>query len=218
MPPVVSVGSRVAYLARDRAAKGVGCELGRDREIGVGMLGYAFMGKALRERLQQDLVHDLRRRSARRGDRGPRREAVSEAAERFGFDRWTMSWEDLMSDPRRALRQPHPNSLHAEPTISAAEPGSTSCARSRSGATRGELRDLAPGGSDRSEAPLCLQLPLRTTQSRLAREMIDAGDSKPEIATFAGDISRTGAIRPSRCGGSTARLQAPGLSATSPAP
>ena len=62
---------------------------------------------------------------------------MSEAAERYGFERWTTDWQELVADPAIGLLDNlGPNSLHAEPTIAAAEAGKpTSSARSRSGAT-----------------------------------------------------------------------------------
>ena len=49
---------------------------------------------------------------------------MSEAAERYGFERWTTDWQELVADPAIGLLDNlGPNSLHAEPTIAAAEAG-----------------------------------------------------------------------------------------------
>src|SRR5207245_11371954 len=95
-------------------------------EIGVGMLGYAFMGKAHSNAfrtlaymawpppLEPRLVSIAGRDAA----------AVSEAAGRYGFERWTTDWRELVSDPDAELfDNSGPNNLHAEPAIAAAEGG-----------------------------------------------------------------------------------------------
>ena len=51
-------------------------------------------------------------------------DAVAEAALRYGFERWTTDWHDLVADPAVQLfDNSGPNSFHAEPTIAAAEAG-----------------------------------------------------------------------------------------------
>ena len=69
--------------------------------IGIGMLGYAFMGKAHSNAFKKigyvpwpppyapRLVSIAGRNAA----------AVEEAARRYGYDRWTTSWEDVVNDP-----------------------------------------------------------------------------------------------------------------------
>ena len=95
-------------------------------EIGVGMLGYAFMGKAHSNAFRKleymawplPLVPRLVAIAGRNED------AVAEAARRYGYERYTTDWHDLVSDPAIGLfDNGGPNSLHAEPTIAAAEAG-----------------------------------------------------------------------------------------------
>jgi predicted dehydrogenase len=95
-------------------------------EIGVGMLGYAFMGKAHSNAFRQvgtmawpcPLVPKLTAIAGR--DEA----AVVEAAERYGYERWVTDWRDLVSDPEVGLfDNGGPNDVHAEPTIAAAEAG-----------------------------------------------------------------------------------------------
>ena len=94
--------------------------------IGVGMLGYAFMGKAhsnayktLRYMtwpppLMPELVSIA----------GRNEQAVSEAARRYGFTEYVTDWRALIADERVQLfDNSGPNNLHAEPTIAAAEAG-----------------------------------------------------------------------------------------------
>jgi predicted dehydrogenase len=99
---------------------------GQPQEIGVGMLGYAFMGK----------VHSSAFLAVRHiawpppllprlvAIAGRNESAVSQAASRYGYERWTTDWRDVVADPTVGLfDNGGPNSLHAEPTIAAAESG-----------------------------------------------------------------------------------------------
>src|SRR6478752_791219 len=95
-------------------------------EIGVGMLGYAFMGKAHSNAFKKiayimwppPLVPRLV------GIAGRNAEAVGEAAKRYGYAYATSDWRDLVADDSIGLfDNGGPNSLHAEPTIAAAESG-----------------------------------------------------------------------------------------------
>src|SRR6266576_4386096 len=93
-------------------------------EIGVGMLGYAFMGKAHSNAFKKiayitwppPLVPRLV------GISGRNAEAVGEAAERYGYEYATSDWRELVADDRVGLfDNGGPNWLHAEPTVAAAE-------------------------------------------------------------------------------------------------
>jgi predicted dehydrogenase len=99
---------------------------GEVKPIGIGMLGYAFMGKAHSNAyktlgymtwpppLMPQLVAIA----------GRNEEAVAEAAERYGFADHVTDWRALVSDDRVGLfDNAGPNNLHAEPTIAAAEAG-----------------------------------------------------------------------------------------------
>src|SRR5215813_5951531 len=88
--------------------------------VGIGMLGYAFMGKAHANAYKTlaymtwppPLVPELVAIAGRN------EEAVSEAARRYGFATYVTDWRDLVSDPGVTLfDNSGPNDLHAEPTI-----------------------------------------------------------------------------------------------------
>jgi predicted dehydrogenase len=94
--------------------------------IGVGMLGYAFMGKAHANGYKKlaymawppPLIPRLVSLAGR--DEA----AVSEAARRYGFERHVTDWHELVSDSEVQLfDNGGPNNLHAEPSVSAAEAG-----------------------------------------------------------------------------------------------
>jgi predicted dehydrogenase len=113
--------SEVGFVTMGKAA---GAE--EVKPIGVGMLGYAFMGKAHSNAyktlaymtwpppLMPQLVAIA----------GRNEEAVSEAARRYGFAEHVTDWKALVADDRIQLfDNAGPNNLHAEPTIAAAEAG-----------------------------------------------------------------------------------------------
>jgi predicted dehydrogenase len=93
-------------------------------DIGIGMLGYAFMGKAHSNAFKKiaymtwppPLVPRLI------GIAGRNEEAVSEAATRYGYEYATTDWRDLVADERIGLfDNGGPNSLHGEATVAAAQ-------------------------------------------------------------------------------------------------
>ena len=131
--------------------------------------------KAHSNALPQDRVHDAgRRRFGRGSSRSPGRneEAVSGAAARYGYERWTTDWRDLVADPRSGSfdnRRPRTRSTPSRP-IAAAEAGKPSSARSRSAgtptrATTSGRRVAATG----RQAPMRVQLPLRPCRPPRAR-------------------------------------------------
>ena len=96
------------------------------KAIGVGMLGYAFMGKAHSNAYKTlaymtwppPLMPQLVAIAGRNAD------AVAEAARRYGFAEHVTDWHALVADDRVQLfDNAGPNNLHAEPTIAAAEAG-----------------------------------------------------------------------------------------------
>src|SRR3954453_6315667 len=94
--------------------------------IGVGMLGYAFMGKAHTNAYKTlaymtwppPLVPELVAVAGRT------EEAVAEAATRYGFADHVTDWKAIVADDRIGLfDNVGPNDLHAAPPIAAAEAG-----------------------------------------------------------------------------------------------
>jgi predicted dehydrogenase len=95
-------------------------------EVGVGMLGYAFMGKAHTNAYKTipymmyppPAVPRLVAIAGR--DQG----ACEEAARRYGYETFYTDWRDLIADDRvQLLDNGGPNNAHAEPSIAAAEAG-----------------------------------------------------------------------------------------------
>jgi predicted dehydrogenase len=94
--------------------------------IGIGLLGYGFMGRAHAHALKT-LTHMIwppPLECELVAIAGRNRDAVEEAARRFGFVEAVSDWRALVSDPRIELfDNVGPNGVHAEPTIAAAQAG-----------------------------------------------------------------------------------------------
>jgi predicted dehydrogenase len=95
-------------------------------EIGVGMLGYAFMGKAHTNAYKKIPYMMYPPPAVPRlvAVAGRDEAAVAEAARRYGYEGYYTDWRDLVADDRVQLfDNGGPNDLHAEPSIAAAEAG-----------------------------------------------------------------------------------------------
>jgi predicted dehydrogenase len=152
------------------------------------MLGYAFMGKAhsnaLRKIAYMTWPPPLRPRLV--AIAGRHEEAVSTAARRYGYERWTTDWRDLVSDPGIGLfDNGGPNSLHAEPTIAAAEAGKHVICEKPLGRDADESYEIWKRVAATGVKHLCAFNYRFVPAVRLAREMIDAGELG-EIRHFRG--------------------------------
>jgi predicted dehydrogenase len=164
---------RVAFVTQGetRAA-------GEIREIGIGMLGYAFMGKAHSNAYLQmpymfwpppakpKLIAICGRNEA----------AVREAARRYGYERACTDWHDLVEDERiQIFDNGAPNNIHAEPCIEAAKAGKhVLCEKplARDGAeAEAMLEAVRKAGVKHSCAFNCRLVPA----VRLARDIVDSG-------------------------------------------
>ena len=142
--------------------------------IGVGMLGYGFMGKAHSNAyktlaymtwpppLMPQLVSIA----------GRNEEAVAGAARRYGFADSVTDWRSIIADDRVGVfDNSGPNNFHAEPTIAAAEAGKHVICEKPLGRDRGRgLRDVEARRRDRREGDVRLQLPLRAGRAAGARD------------------------------------------------
>jgi predicted dehydrogenase len=157
-------------------------------EIGVGMLGYAFMGKAHSNAFRKieymtwppPLVPRLV------GIAGRNEEAVGEAAERYGYAYATTDWRELVADERIGLfDNGGPNSLHAEPTIAAAEAGKHVVCEKPLGRDADESYEIWRRVAATGVKHLCAFNYRFVPAVRLARELIEAGELG-EIRHFRG--------------------------------
>jgi predicted dehydrogenase len=152
------------------------------------MLGYAFMGKAHSNAFKKiaymtwppPLVPRLVSIAGRNA------EAVRNAAERYGYERWTTDWHDLVGDPSIGLfDNGGPNSLHAEPTIAAAEAGKHVICEKPLGRTADESFEIWQRVAAAGVKHLCAFNYRFVPANRLARDMIEAGELG-EIRHFRG--------------------------------
>jgi predicted dehydrogenase len=95
-------------------------------KVGVGMLGYAFMGKAHTNAMKTiphmmyppPAIPELAAICGRSED------AVAEAARRYGYKKYYTDWEAMLADDEvQVLDNGTPNNMHAAPSIAAAEAG-----------------------------------------------------------------------------------------------
>jgi predicted dehydrogenase len=157
-------------------------------EIGVGMLGYAFMGKAHSNAFKKIAYITWPPPLAPRliGIAGRDAEAVGEAAERYGYEYATGDWRELVADERIGLfDNGGPNSLHAEPTIAAAEAGKHVICEKPLGRDAEESFDIWRRVAATGVKHLCAFNYRFVPAVRLAREMIEAGELG-EIRHFRG--------------------------------
>ena len=115
----MSEGSGFTSMAGARAE-------GDAPEIGVGMLGYAFMGKA-HSHAMLNIAHMMYPPPAVPrlvGIAGRDEQAVAEAARRYGYSGYYTDWRAMLdNDDIQLFDNGGPNDTHAEPCIVAAERG-----------------------------------------------------------------------------------------------
>ena len=149
------------------------------RTIGVGMLGYAFMGKAHANAYRTisymtwppPLVPRLVAVAGRT------EEAVAEAARRYGVEEYATDWRNLVSnDEVELFDNSGPNNLHAEPTIAAAEAGKHVICEKPLARTADESYDVWQRVAAAGVKHMCGFNYRFVPAVRLAREMLEAGD------------------------------------------
>jgi predicted dehydrogenase len=148
-------------------------------EIGVGMLGYAFMGKAHSNayRTLAYMTWPPPLRPVLVGIAGRDEAAVAEAARRYGFATHVTDWRRLVDDDRVALfDNAGPNNLHAEPTIAAARSGKHVLCEKPLGRTAAESYDIWQAAAGAGVKHMCAFNYRFVPAVRLAREMIEAGE------------------------------------------
>lgn len=94
--------------------------------LGIGMLGYAFMGKAHSNAFKKlpYMMYPPVAIPRLVGVAGRSETGVQEAAKRYGYEYGTTDWRRLIDDPNiQVFDNGGPNDAHAEPTIAAAQAG-----------------------------------------------------------------------------------------------
>ena len=99
---------------------------GEAPKIGVGMMGYAFMGKAHTNALKKlpYMIYPPPAEPVLVAISGRSEDAVKEAAKRYGYASYYTDWKKMLKDDRVQLfDNSGPNDAHAEPCIAAARAG-----------------------------------------------------------------------------------------------
>lgn len=145
--------------------------------IGVGMLGYAFMGKAHSRAfdavrlLDPPLVPELLSISGRNPD------ALEAARARYGWAEGVSDWREQVADERIGLfDNGGPNSLHAEPTIAAVRAGKHVLCEKPLGRTAEESHEIWVEAEKAGVVHMCGFNYRFVPAVRLARELLEAGE------------------------------------------
>jgi predicted dehydrogenase len=147
--------------------------------IGIGMLGYGFMGKAHSNAYKTlaymtwppPLLPQLVSIAGRN------EEAVAGAARRYGFTDHVTDWKTMIADPRIGVfDNSGPNNFHAEPTIAAAEAGKHVICEKPLGRTADEAYDTFKRVQATGVKAMCAFNYRFVPAVRLAREIIASGD------------------------------------------
>ena len=99
---------------------------GEAPQVGIGMLGYAFMGKAHSNAYKKIpyMMYPPPAAPVLAAICGRNADAVAEAARRYGYAKYYTDWRDMLKDESVQLfDNGGPNALHAEPSIVAAQAG-----------------------------------------------------------------------------------------------
>src|SRR3954452_23278599 len=156
--------------------------------IGVGMLGYAFMGRAhanaYRTVAYMTWPPPLAPRLVTIAGRDEA--AVREAAQRYGFERYATDWRELVGDGEVELfDNGGPNNLHAEPAIAAAEAGKHVVCEKPLGRDAAESYEMWQRVQATGVVHMCAFNYRFVPAVRLARRRIGGGELG-EIHTFRG--------------------------------
>ena len=147
--------------------------------IGIGMLGYAFMGKAHSNALKKIAYMTWPPPYIPRlvAISGRTEAAVQEAARRYGYEKWSTSWEDVVADPDvQIFDNGGPNDMHAEPTIAAAKAGKHVICEKPLGRTADESYEIWKAVAETGVKHMTAFNYRFYPAIRLAKEMIDAGE------------------------------------------
>ena len=150
-----------------------------EETIGVGMLGYAFMGKAHSNAYKTLSYMTWPPPYLPRlvSIAGRNEEAVAEAARRYGFEGYVTDWRELVQDERIALfDNSGPNNLHTEPSIAAAEAGKHVICEKPLGRDANESHEAWQRVQAAGVKHMCAFNYRFVPAVRLARQMIEAGE------------------------------------------
>lgn len=153
-------------------------EVGEIPELGIGMLGYAFMGKAHSNAYRKipyiywppaalpKLVTICGRSAA----------AVAEAAQKFGYEKSCLDWHEMVDDPAiHVLDNGGPNNIHAEPCIAAARVGKHVICEKPLARTAAEAKEMLDAAEAAGVKHMCGFNYRFVPAVRLMRQLIEGG-------------------------------------------
>ena len=146
--------------------------------LGIGMLGYAFMGKAHTNAYKKlNYIYTPPPAYARLvALAGRDQERVEAAAERFGYEKAVTDWHELLNNPDiQVFDNSAPNNLHAEPTIAAAKAGKHVLCEKPLGRTAAEAKQMLEAVKQAGVVHMCAFNYRFVPAIRLARDIIQAG-------------------------------------------
>ena len=146
--------------------------------IGVGMIGYAFMGKAHANGYKK-LPYIMWPPAAVPkliAIAGRDQSAVAVAARRYGFEGYYTDWRQMLKDPRiQIVDNTGPNNLHAEPSIAAAEAGKHILCEKPLGRTAAEAKTMLDAINKAGVKAMCAFNYRFVPAVRLTRLLIEQG-------------------------------------------
>jgi predicted dehydrogenase len=167
----MSEKSGFTKMARARAE-------GEAPEIGVGMLGYDFMGKAHSNGYKKIsyMMYPPPAVPKLIAICGRNEEAVAEAARRYGYEGYYTDWREMLEDDQIQLfDNGGPNNVHAEPCIAAAQAGKhIFCEKplARTGEEARQMLDAVTQAGVKHQVAFNYRF---VPAIRLARNLIDSG-------------------------------------------
>jgi predicted dehydrogenase len=147
-------------------------------EIGVGMMGYAFMGKAHTNALKKlpYMIYPPPAIPKLIAIAGRNEEAVQEAAKRYGYAGYFTDWKKMLKDDRIQLfDNAGPNDAHAEPCIAAARAGKHILCEKPLARTAGEAAKMLEAVEKAGVVHMVGYNYRFVPAIRLARELIETG-------------------------------------------
>lgn len=147
-------------------------------EIGVGMLGYAFMGKAHSNGYKKlpYMVYPPPAIPRLIAIAGRNEAAVKEAALRYGYEGYYTDWREMIKDPRiKLFDNGGPNDMHAEPCIAAAEAGKHILCEKPMARTAKEAKQMLDAANKAGVKHMVAFNYRFVPAIRMAKELIDSG-------------------------------------------
>ena len=147
-------------------------------EVGIGMLGASFMGKAHSNGYKQmsyifwppPAIPKLVKIC------GIPEKTVANEAKRFGYESYTTNWHDLITDDRIVIFDNcGPNNLHAEPCIAAAQAGKHIICEKPLARNSEEARRMLDAVNRTKVKHICAQNYRLLPATILAKKIIDEG-------------------------------------------